>query len=1109
MNQQEAEGLLIDTFNREFNSDKFVNFLKELLKGKFNINPKSSSPHKEFEEYIRSFKKIGDYKNGRNSIEILIVELKKTSSLERARTMQRNFIAKWLNSDYSPKDGALVAFYGENPDDWRFSFVKMDYKFGEDGQVIKELTPAKRYSFLVGKHEPNHTCKRQFLSLLKEETVPPTLEELEKAFSVDNVTKEFFDQYKDRFIQLKESIDGIIKKNHIVRKEFENKGINSIEFSKKLLGQIVFLYFLQKKGWLGVQKDSGGKFNEWGSGPKDFMKRLFNGNIVKYENFFNDVLEPLFYQALANDRSADNDYYEKLKCKVPFLNGGLFEPIKDYDWTKTDILIDNNIFKDIFTTFDQFNFTIKEDEPLEKEVAVDPEMLGKVFENLLDVNDRKSKGAFYTPREIVHYMCQQSLINYLETNTLKLGIKREEIELFILKGDIALDRLRRIHLGKYDDVKLILPKSIVSNYKELDKLLREIKICDPAVGSGAFPVGMMNEIIKARNILTYFYSEKEKVERTDYNLKRQTIENSLYGVDIESSAVEITKLRFWLSLIVDELDMKNIRPLPNLDNRIMCGNSLIEEFEGVKLFDERLTNGKSSKQMTLFKKGSEYKLETLQKLQSIYFNEQDRNKKKRLMKDIENLEWEFIEVTLKEQGNEDAMKKLDQYKNSRSKPFFLWKLYFSDVFQRDNPGFDVVIANPPYVRQEEIKEYKDSLSKEYKISNGTADLYCYFLELAFNLSKQEGSSAYITSNKFLRTSYGKELRGFLKENTSIRQLINFGGYKVFDATVDTMITIFKKVYSPSNKVGIVNIKEDFQIKDSIDNYIHKNMFYFEQRYLNNEGWALLDEKGFKLKMKIELNSSLKEKGYKIFRGVTTGANSVFLADRNKISEFNLEKSILKPILQGQDIYRYSHKKNKYFMIYSKIGFEINDFPNTKKYLYDNKEILSNVWEAKNGKKKFYELRGCKYYNEFSKEKIIWCDISDYPSFTFDKREHYFLLNTAFMILGEHLEYVLSILNSKLSYYWFKNTSSQLGESGIRFIPEFVERFPLKLIEKSKQKPFVELVERILSITDDEDYLKNPEKQAIVKALEKRIDKMVYDLYELTPEEIKIVEEFSY
>jgi len=230
MNQQEAEKLLIDTFNGEFDSDKFVHFLKELLKGKLSINPKSSSPHKEFEEYIKSFKKIGEYKNGRNNIEVLIVELKKTSSLERARTMQRNFIAKWLNSDYSPKDGALVAFYEENLEDWRFSFVKMDYKFGDDGKVIKELTPAKRYSFLVGKNEPNHTCKKQFLNLLKEETISPTLEELEKAFSVDNVTKEFFDQYKERFIQLKESVDEIIKKNSIVRKEFEVKDLNQRDF---------------------------------------------------------------------------------------------------------------------------------------------------------------------------------------------------------------------------------------------------------------------------------------------------------------------------------------------------------------------------------------------------------------------------------------------------------------------------------------------------------------------------------------------------------------------------------------------------------------------------------------------------------------------------------------------------------------------------------------------------------------------------------------------------------------------------------------------------------------------------------------------------------------
>lgn len=1073
MKQQEAEKLLNDTFSNEFNSSKYVHFLNELLKGKISIQDKSLGVNKEFEEYIKSLKKIGEYKNGRNNVELFAVELKRVSSLERARTMQRNFVAKWLHNEFLPKDAALVAFYGENPEDWRFSFVKMEYKMGEDGKILKELTPAKRYSFLVGKNEPNHTCKSQFLKLLTEDDIPPTLEELEGAFGVENVTKIFFEEYKNRFFELRESIEKVLEKNSIVKKEFENKNINPTEFAKKLLGQIVFLYFLQKKGWLGVKKDGDGKFNEWGTGPKDFMKKLFNKEIVNYDNFFNDVLEPLFYQALANDRSVDNDYYEKLKCKVPFLNGGLFEPIKDYDWTKTDILLGNDIFKDIFSTFDKFNFTIKEDEPLEREVAVDPEMLGKVFENLLDVQDRKSKGAFYTPREIVHYMCQQSLINYLETNTAPLGIKREDIEMFILKGDRALDTLRRIQLGKWDDVKLILPKSITSNFKELDRLLREIKICDPAVGSGAFPVGMMNEIVRARNILSYFFLLSEIAERTDYNLKRQTIENSLYGVDIESSAVEITKLRFWLSLIVDELDMKNIRPLPNLDNRIMCGNSLIEEFEGVKLFDEDLLTGihtkKEEKQSALDKftenkrKESEVKLNKLISLQKEYFNEQDRNKKKRLMKEIENLEWEFIETTLKEQGNEEAIKKLEQYKNSKSKPFFLWKLYFSDVFQRENPGFDVVIANPPYVNIANLsEEHRLQYKEKFTVTKNKVDLYAYFIELGNIILRRKGSLTYIVPHTWKATSSFESLRKLIFTNFQMIELVELTD-KTFEATVKPVVIVLKKEIVPNYSIAILNDSFENINKISIKEILASGDYSLD---------TLSSDKDKNLFLKIENKSIPLEKVLKFTRGIKTSDDKRFVSDK----PFKEESY---PLIRGRDVSKWRYVLNGEYIWYKPnlMREKVGCLPHTK-----------NLFEVK--------------------KKLILQRISKGIVACFDDKQ-IFSLDTTLVSVNTtlkssiKLEYLLGLFNSKLINFWYGKKFILPTVSGYE-----LHQIPIKDILEKDQKPLVDVVNRILSITNEEDYQKNLEKHALIQALEKKIDKIVYELYELTPEEIKIVEEFG-
>src|SRR6202041_661355 len=250
------------------------------------------------------------------------------------------------------------------------------------------------------------------------------------------------------------------------------------------------------------------------------------------------VLEPLFYDTLATDPGHEA-WCDNFKCRIPFLNGGLFEPLGDYDWRKNDIILSNKLFTNnvfvekgvvgtgVLDVFDRYNFTVNEAEPLEKEVAIDPEMLGKVFENLIEENRRKGLGAYYTPRDIVHYMCQEGLIDYLDEklNKGKEIIRRSDIETFV-------------HLGE-QVVKM--PKSIEQHSRQIDKELADITICDPAVGSGAFPVGMMMEIVRARSSLTPYFNDI--YERTPYQFKRHAIQNSLYGVDLDPGAVEIAKLR--------------------------------------------------------------------------------------------------------------------------------------------------------------------------------------------------------------------------------------------------------------------------------------------------------------------------------------------------------------------------------------------------------------------------------------------------------------------------------------------------------------------------------------------------------------------------------------
>ena len=643
MDKQQAQTIIKETFEKSFNRDRFNGFIKNLL-NQIEDAPFSYQGNyipDAYKPFISRYERIGKYNDGEKRIDILIVYLNRKTSIERARTSQRNFIAGYLDGKYGSdvsKDAALVAFVSPNEEDWRFSLVKMDYRFeqAKNGKVKvkEEFTPARRWSFLVGKNESSHTAQSRLVPRLADDEHNPTLTQMEEAFNIEKVTKEFFGKYRELFLWTKETLDKIVERDTKIKADFETKGVNTIDFAKKLLGQVVFLYFLQKKGWFGVERDA-----EWGTGTKHFLRELFDKKHGDYKNFFNNILEPLFYEALRQDRSHDKNYYSRFDCRIPFLNGGLFDPINDYDWVDTDIELPGKLFSNqsktkegdtgngILDIFDRYNFTVKEDEPLEKEVAVDPEMLGKVFENLLEVKDRKSKGTYYTPREIVHYMCQQSLINYLNTelnkgvtlyqnigdiqtnafgNETKVGqldltvehkpglkITKEDIETLIKYGEqfgenetIALEKERNIADGKQQttSIEVKLPAGIRKNAKLIDDKLAGIRVCDPAVGSGAFPVGMMHEIVKTRNVLTTFlslrgaqvtkqshtgnrFTDAHPDNRTIYHFKRECIEKSLYGVDIDPGAVEIAKLRLWLSLVVDEEDIRQIKPLPNLDTK--------------------------------------------------------------------------------------------------------------------------------------------------------------------------------------------------------------------------------------------------------------------------------------------------------------------------------------------------------------------------------------------------------------------------------------------------------------------------------------------------------------------------------------------------------------
>lgn len=887
MDRQAAAHIISDTFDHPFDETRFQHFVLNLL------NDLDSS--KTFDRYgnfipdsfkgrIRRYKRLGKYHDpAGNELDVLTVQLARKTALERARTTQRNFVAWYLKSR-GEKDTALVAYYTDNSEDWRFSLVRMEYsqEIAESGivRVQEKLTPARRYSFLVGKNEPNHTAQEQLLPILEDVRQNPTIEDIEKAFSVEAVTSRFYQEYRGLFEGLTVELKHIAAKDPKVGKEFESKSIDAGNFAKKLLGQIVFLYFLQKKGWLGVGRDERGNFQSCGKGSKDFLKKLFNKRFISYENFFNDILEPLFYEALASER--ENDYYAQLDIKIPFLNGGLFEPINGYNWQETEILISNDFFANVFSTFDTYNFTVCEDEPLEKEVAVDPEMLGKVFENLLPNNLRKGQGAYYTPRTIVHYMCQESLIHYLDSavNMGKVPLVAdapEQTELFgnsrpkqiplktfgrktiVPKQDIA-DLVRKGEFAIEHDVAKIqgtksykyqVPESIRKYAKILDEKLKNIKVCDPAIGSGAFAVGMMHEIVKARSVLSTYLEDGP--ERSIYNLKRNCIQQSIYGVDIDPGAIDIAQLRLWLSLVVDEDDYHSIKPLPNLDYKIMQGDSLIEKFHGISLDTTRKKIGTGD----IFRGDPELDrmIEDLHRKQNDLFSAIHVGDKKRLKREVEEAIMGIFHYELERQKN-DYFREIDQVQETASsipnegerrrwieaekikldekygfnpkslewelqemthgnmaRNFFPWKLYFADVF-RKNGGFDITIANPPYVRQETIKPLKPKLKAEFgKFFCGTSDLYTYFYKRGLEVLKDGGHLCFIAPNKFMRAAYGKNTRELLTTKAAPKLVIDFGDLPIFDATTYPAILLLEKnAPQPEEKAMAATFTEKEQIE---------------------------------------------------------------------------------------------------------------------------------------------------------------------------------------------------------------------------------------------------------------------------------------------------------
>ena len=741
---------LRNLFQSSFNLAQWYNFLQHF----FNATELKSTPERIIENtsddgyYLGNIDTTDSYRIGLFQYNI------RQGSVANKRVGLRNLVKSFINPTWGEFDAALVVF--DSGDHWRLSFIC---------DIKGEATSPKRYTYVFGSDDLLYRTPIERFNFLKKKGV--SFENLRTAFSVEALSDEFFDKYREQYADFIQYVTGkrfvkvgskweekvLGEPNASLMQAFDHNEKKIRDYVKKMMGRITFLHFLQRKGWM--------------CGDLNYMQNLFENSAYR-NDYLDSVLEPLFFgilntkpaerEALFADYGWDKSLLAEWK-DIPYLNGGLFE--RDAE-DEPESRFPAEYFKRLFQFFSEYNFTIDENDPNDAEVGVDPEMLGKIFENLLE--DNKDKGAFYTPKEIVRYMCQESLIAYLETNT---SLAKEKIRQFVLSPEE----------GVADIPENKKPKLLTA--------LEAVKICDPAIGSGAFPMGLLNELLHCREVLNGKHYDRAEI-------KKSIIQNNIYGVDIEKGAVDIARLRFWLSIVVDE---ETPSPLPNLDYKIMQGNSLIESFMGVDL--SKLTYEKEYKkdkgEISLFDDEKNRLQKTVSHLLSSYYSCSDHDRKVKLQQEISDT----INKQLEAQAYDTTiLAKLKDINLAENNKFFLWHTWFSDVFNRDDKeGFDIVIGNPPYVsavNMARTDEEKLLYKQTYPEATGAYDMYILFLLLGAKLSSN--IYCWIIPNKLLVADYAKRTLLKLKANNGLEKAIDVSVYDVFkNASVYPIIILGNKI----------------------------------------------------------------------------------------------------------------------------------------------------------------------------------------------------------------------------------------------------------------------------------------------------------------------------
>lgn len=954
-------------------------------------------------------------------------------SVLRRKVGLRNLIRPYLGYGF---DAALAVF--NDGTNWRLSLI-CDLK--------EDATSTKRFTYVFGDEKAFY--KTPILRFESLRTKANEFLEIKKAFSVEALSDDFFDEYRKQYAEFVKFLTGkeyVKKGNKWVEQEtgepdaqyftsFKKDDKLVRDYIKKMMGRIVFLYFLQSKGWL--------------AGNLHYMHDLFYDASDEVKgDFLDKVLEPMFF-GLLNTKLEDRSSaplvngvgvkYIPNADEIPYLNGGLFQQEKI---DEVESVFPAGMFQSLFDFFDSYNFTIDENDPNDAEVGVDPEMLGKIFENLLE--DNKDKGAFYTPKEIVRYMCQESLTAYLQT-----GIDDAEV-----KGHIA-------NFVKTNDVEELGGASS-ELAMSIDQKLIDVKICDPAIGSGAFPMGLLRELYACRKSIEIFEEDNAA------DIKRHIIQNNIYGVDIEKGAVDIARLRFWLALIIDE---KEPMPLPNLDFKIMQGNSLLESYKGVDLdvTSKKLKTGKDTKKtrgvLSLgFEETDVQKI--IQDLVKSYFSITDHTLRAQRRQQIDKYVKDYIKVCA--EGNHEVQDAVDELEIPNDQ-FFLWHTYFADVFEKG--GFDIVIGNPPYG-----VSIKDDYRKAVVASLGNVpdyEIYYYFIVLAAPLLKEKGIMSYIIPNTFLFNTFAKHFREMLVEKWNVLEILDCTKFPIFEsAVVRNAINLFQKDSEGSKQVGYRNTANVTSFSDLLER--EREFMTVESLLTMNQNWGLAYFLPTSIRNVVNLISSSPLAVKDFFPEISQGliAYDKYKGQSEEIIKSRAYHSFvykdgLKKWLWGEDVTRYNLTWN---------GKEYIDYcngianPRNPSFFVGKRMLVREITNPSI----FAALIEIEAYNDPS--IIIVKESRDYP-----------------------IEILVGIMNSKLATFFHFNHSPKATKGAFpKILVQDIKEFPLPKVNSDERKILMRLVDNVTTI-------KKRKSIADTSALENQIDFLVYHLYGLTYDEVLIVD----